>query len=276
MKRTSFLLCLLFLVGCSGPKQAQITAYDQITLPNEEATLQVKVRSKGLFGKNLKNKKVSFFDSTEKKIGEGITQKNGTLSIRYTPTQQGFLKVEARLHSEKYSATPSTHLLRVAKPDTKFLVVDIDNTISDISPILMLVNENINIPPVKGAPETLQQLSKEHTIIYMTGRDDVLSPKTKAWLKRNGFPEGPVFFWDFMRTPLSKKKYKSELIELIGRKFQLIQIGIGNSVGDAAAYIANGLQAIILLSPEEKNRANRLPRGAKKVNSWQEIQQLLY
>lgn len=275
MKKVFCSFLILSLIGCAGPKRAELTTYDHICLPGETIQLRAELSSTGLFAKKLPNQKIVFYNNGAS-IGEGITSKKGAVSIPYKTDRNGFIQVKATLKSEQYLSESAKALLRVAPSETKFLVVDIDNTISDISPILMLLYENANIPPVKGAPETLQRLSKEYTIIYMTGRDHSLSNKTKEWLHKNNFPEGPVFFWDFLHTPLSKRKYKSELISQIGRKFQLIQIGIGNSVGDAVAYVSNGLQALILLTPEEKKRADKLPRGAKIVNSWSDIQELLF
>lgn len=275
MKRRGWILFIaLGLAGCAGVKPAQITTYDLICLPGEKVELKAKLESAGFFRGDIRNEKILFYDNGNK-LGEGLTDKTGFLSVPYDADGAGFFKIEARLDSEKYESPPSRLLLRVAPPETKFLVVDIDNTLSDMSPILMLVTENAKIPPVKGSPEALQRLAEKYTIIYMTGRDAVLSQKTKEWLGKNGFPDGPVFFWDFLHTPLSKRKYKSDLISQIGRKFQLIQIGIGNSVGDAVAYLANGLEAIILLPTEHKKRADALPRGARIVNSWDEIQELL-
>ncbi len=270
------LLGCLLTAGCSGAQtHARITTYDALSLPGEPVELKTKVESTGFWRRGLKKQKVFFYHNGAQ-IGEAITEEKGGASFSYQTDQIGFLQIETRLASDQFVCEPAPLLLRVASPETPFLIVDIDNTLSDISPILMLLTENAAIPPVKGAPETLQKLSEHYTIIYITGRDDVLSFKTKEWLQKNKFPQGPVFFWDFLQTPLSKQKYKSELISQIGRKFQLVQIGIGNSVGDAAAYLVNGLQTIILLSPEEKNRANRLPRGTKVVRSWEEIQQLLF
>lgn len=270
------LLCSLLATGCAGSKkQAVLTVYDSICLPGELVELKAKVESDSLWRGRLKKQKIFFYQAGAL-IGEAISGNKGWAAIPYQTEQTGFFEIEARLASDKFVSEPARLLLRVASPETPFLVVDIDNTLSDLSPILMLLTENAAIPPIKGAPETLQKLSEHYTILYITGRDDVLSFKTKEWLHKNKFPEGPVFFWDFLQTALSKQKYKSELIAQIGRKFQLIQIGIGNSVGDAAAYLANGLQTIILLSPEEKNRGDRLPRGTKVVRSWEEIQKLLF
>lgn len=276
LKSFLFLFSLLFLVGCGGLRQAQIVTYDLICLKGEEVNLKAKLETSGFIKDNIKNETLAFYDEHGRLISEGKTKKKGVFETRYKPNSNGFIHIQTKLKSEKYQAQTASLLVRAAEPETKFIVVDIDNTISNLSPILMLISENADIPPVEGAPETLQRLAEEYTIIYMTGRDDSLAPKTKEWLKHYGFPEGPVFFWDFMHTPLSKRKYKSELIDQIGRKFELIQIGIGNSVGDAVAYVSNGLQALILLSPEEKKRADQLPRGAKIVGSWEEIQKQFF
>lgn len=268
------LLALLILVGCAGPRPAVITTYDRICLPNEEITLKAQVETSDWLRRDIENEKVVFYKNGMD-LGAARTIDEGIAQIPFQIEEEGFLEVEVRLESEKYKAKPTPLLVRAANPNTPFLIVDIDNTLSDISPIFMIFFENAKIPPLKGAPVVLQELSKEYTIVYLTGRDEALAPKTKEWLAQNGFPRGPVFFWDFTHTPLSKRKYKSQFIQALGRKFQLIQIGIGNSLGDAFAYTANGLGTIILLGEKEKRKAKKLPRGARVVRSWAEIQQLL-
>lgn len=269
-------MCALSLIGCAGPREAVLTTYDQVCLPGEPIELRAQLESGGWIRSDIEKEKIAFYRNGEK-LGEALTADEGMAKIPYLADGDGFFQFEARLESEKYFSKTSPLLVRVAPPETKFLVVDIDNTLSDLSPILMIFYENANIPPLKGAPETLQELSREYTIVYLTGRDEVLSPKTKRWLAENRFPPGPVFFWDFTHTPTSKRKYKSEAIQTLGRKFQLIQIGIGNSVGDAFAYLTNGLQSFILIgdSKKERRKARKLPRGTQVVRSWSDIQKLL-
>lgn len=255
-------------------KQAVITTYDRIYLPGEPVDLQVQLEEGTWIRSDIEKEKIVFTHQGEK-IGEAVTGDEGMAHFYHAPLPEGFHQFEASVESKKYKALPAPMLVRIASPETKFLVVDIDNTLSDISPILMIFSDNAKIPPLKGAPAALRKLSKNYTIVYLTGRDEVLAPKTKRWLAENNFPPGPVFFWDFTHTPLSKRKYKTEFIDMLGRKFQLIQIGVGNSLGDAFAYVGNGLEPFIILGDKEKKKAKKLPRGCKVVRSWSEIEELI-
>lgn len=97
------------------------------------------------------------------------------------------------------------------------IVVDICNTLADINSILderlgprpsgvyyhpALADEpdyfekNLDIfvkaQPIRGAAKMLNYLSRINRIVYATARPRISETVTKAWLKKHGFPAGPV------------------------------------------------------------------------------------
>jgi len=194
----------------------------------------------------------------------------------------------------------------------KWLVVDIDGTIADIRQRKYLsvreFNDNVlyediihtysidhvvddkNIEkffevflsdkymhtdkPIEGAAESLQELSNEYNIVYLTGRhdeaEDSMKNGTLKWLEEHGFPvpndEDIKLFMKSSRKMKDVKYKQDSLNDMI--KWG-IRAGIGNNPSDHKAYTESGIYSIIIDDPELRDRVRK--EGIKTLKSWDEI-----
>jgi len=70
---------------------------------------------------------------------------------------------------------------------------------------------------------------------------------------------------------LAHEKYKKREIAALKKRFPNIVGGVGDKVSDANAYLASGLEAVII-GPE---RDDGLPGKAIWVKTWAEVEKLL-
>ncbi|MEZ0229419.1 MAG: hypothetical protein ACAI25_12390, partial [Planctomycetota bacterium] len=122
------------------------------------------------------------------------------------------------------------------------------------------------IPANEGAAAALAALAEKHSIIYMTGIEELSLVKTKDWLKLKGFPRGPVFFWNISQNALSGEKYKTQLVSRLRADFSGLTSAVGGQVEDAIACLANGVTAYLVASNDAK-----APAESIRVKSWEKL-----
>ena len=254
----------------SGEKKAFLTGYDVLAQPGDTVSLQAKAEkaSKFRFRPDIDDELVEFYRDG-KLIGSGKTDDDGKATVQYKVEAAGRFTVEARFpEKSKYAAEPAPILVDVCDAKTEFIVCDIDHTIADISWAKFVVRKNEDVPALPGSPEVLGRVAKRCKIIYITARDDTFTRKTRDWMALRKFPAGPVFFWDFLGKKLSHTKYKTRQIAAIKKRFPNLVAGMGDRVGDAKAYLANGLKAVIV----GDERDDDLPKDAIFVKSWKDAE----
>ncbi len=251
-------------------KKAYLKGYDALALPGENAQLRAKAEKGKRLGlrPDLDDEVVEFL-SDGKVLGSAETNDDGIAAIyhKFDKTGRYFVTVHMGAKSE-YGAKEDTLLVEVCDPKARLLVCDIDHTVADVSATKFVFKKNEDVPALPGSPEALTRLSKHYTLVYITARDDAFLRKTKDWLALRKFPRGPVFFWDFGGSNLSHEKYKTREIAAIKKRFPNLAVGVGDKVSDANAYLANGLQAIII-GPE---RDDDLPAKAVWAKTWAEVE----
>jgi hypothetical protein len=147
----------------------------------------------------------------------------------------------------------------------KVIVVDIDDTIMRCSTLdalrLVFRLRDTRIKEIAGASEAMREMRKRWHVVILTGRDDFLKKRTLQWLDANGFPGVPVIFSPRIRlTSRSEENFKKEEIRrLKARGFDPV-VGIGDTASDAAAYLANGMRALIIIRDEKDSDLRHLLR----------------
>jgi hypothetical protein len=109
-------------------------------------------------------------------------------------------------------------------------------------------------PAFERSPEVLRELALTHSIIYLTARDDGLDARTRSFLRRPGFPDGPVLFNDMGLTTAAERDqldsrnhgaYKLRVLRALQARGVRAVLGIGNTATDAFAYEGAGLASYI-------------------------------
>lgn len=165
-------------------------------------------------------------------------------------------------------ATATTFVFHRARP---VVVTDIDKTLADANSFQFLIYPMTAVRPYPGAVESLQELSKRYSIVYLTARDEQLLAKTRRWLAHFEFPRGPVFCRRFAIGNLSAEKYKRELLQRLRLKLPPIAAGIGDREEDARAYAANAIRPILF---RQKGRPTGVD-GASVIRAWKDILQMI-
>lgn len=180
----------------------------------------------------------------------------------------GVLSPGAHRYVIRSAGRPVEALVQVVEPQTPLMIVDIDQTIADVTPQGFIFRKVQNVRPILGSREALAELSRSMQILYLTARDHIFTRKTKLWLRCAEFPEAPVYlrkgtrFWS--ATP---REHKIERLREIRRSFSNILWGVGDRPGDATAYGVHSIRPI-LLAP---SRPPGVSSDVLCLPSWQEI-----
>lgn len=244
-------LAMLPLILPAPAAAIEATGHDAITTPGQAVEVRAKFeRSIWLFRPDLKRRAVTF-EVLGRRLS-GRTDRDGMAGARVTPTQVGVYPIRATLDGK--SGPAATSRLFVLDPARPCAVVDIDMTISNLAEWLVPFAGG-KARAFEQSPEVLRDLARTHTIIYLTARDDVHDGRTRAFLKRRGFPDGPVVFNDMGLTTKEERDqlnagnhglYKLGVLNALKARGVRPVLGIGNTPTDAFAYEGAGLRSYIL------------------------------
>ncbi len=261
-----------------------LTAMDALAVPGESVDLRAQLRGGDLL-QGQPGYAVRFRRGGEVfKVAE--TDADGVAIAAFTPDGAGDHEFTAEiapagLSSEPPEPAPLTVACRA--PDEPMVVVDMDKTVVASGFHEVLVGSP---KPMAGSQDVLAELAKQHTIVYLTHRPDFFRRKSRTFLVRHGFPDGPLL----LSTPegflSGSEAFKSAQIARLRESFSNIEIGIGDKIGDARAYEKNGLRAFCILPPPGPDATaedilaladelDTLQPDTHVVDTWDEIAQAL-
>ncbi len=287
------LLLLAAILGLSGCSAAQakllgmlngqlFIGYDTLALPGE--AVDVKVRLQG--GSMLRDKPgyvVRFYDGGQLfKAAE--TDDDGNACVSFTSQQSGDVLLSAGFSPNGFldEPPPPTNVLVACRPaDAPMIVVDLDQTLVASGIVDVLLDK---ARPVPDAQRVVQRLAGQYTIIYLTGRPDLFTIRTRQWLAENGFPRA-VLLMASMSDMLSGQ-FKPRVLGGLHERFTNLRFGIGDKASDMRAYAASGMTGVMLLnvaddaSPDDLWKQMRelqaLPPNTQVVQSWRQIEQVIF
>lgn len=223
-----------------------ITPYDVLVPAGEPASLEVEVEDRWM----------AFIDPPAKGIevevegvGRAKTDKRGVATFDLGVLPEGTHRPLIRHQRKSIEA-----VVRVVPRETPIIVVDIDETIADVTPWGFILRRVRDVLPLQGSREVLREISKTMQIVYLTARDHIFTRKTKLWLRLAGMPEAPVYLRKHTRYwRTSSRVHKIARLGELKKSFPNIQFGVGDKPGDAAAYQAHGIRPIMIAPgrPEE-------------------------
>jgi hypothetical protein len=199
--------------------------------------------------------------------GRAVVGPGGVAAVPLGALAPGTYRYRVRWRSAQAEA-----LIRVVPRDVPILITDIDQTLADVSALGFVLLPNRSIRPLRGAREALEEIAGRMEIAYLTARDHIFSAKTKAWLRQNGFPEAPLYlrrgtrFWT-----VGAQAHKISVLREIRLRFPNIRWGVGDLPGDAHAYAAHRIPAILL----GNHPVDGLPPGTVCAPCWSDIRNLI-
>ena len=133
----------------------------------------------------------------------------------------------------------------IIKPDTKFVVTDIDGTLTTGE--FAAATEVYNKPPPAhaGAAEALFELyNKGYHIFYLTARPEWFTYRTRAWLENNHFPPGILHTTSSLigANGAAASRFKANELALFKSETDITPtLAFGNKESDVQAFANSGI-----------------------------------
>lgn len=286
-------LALIGPAGCYGPEAITkalgmqgpylFYGFDSIVPPGKPADIVVRLQ-KGPYLNDEEGVLVRF-ELDGQFVALSRTDDEGYARATFTPSKPGDYIIRAQTVGgdlEKPGPAPAQVLVACRKPDTPIAVVDIDQTLVASSFDKVLTGEPKAMP---GSKEFLDELAKDHTLLYLTLRLDYFGPKTKRWLEEQSYPAGPLWVSRFHGLFQGNRDYRRERIRDLRRDFVHVKLGLGDKISDAVAYMANEMTAAIFIQPDRIDEADDarelasglelLPRRTIVVSGFEKLRKAL-
>ncbi len=252
----------------------KLSAYDLLGLPGEPAAIRAKLEHDGLSGLNPDMKGYPLQFGGPPALGQdAVTDGEGTASAsgRFPEHPGAIGRVRVRFPGSRgHRAAETTARLFAWPADSRILVVDIDHTICDFRQRDVPFADVARVPATEGSVPALRAIARDYRILYLTARDEALFNQSRAWLEARGFPEGPLMTRDYWPWE-SREGYKRKALGRLKARYPHLTAGVGDTAGDARAYLANGLRAIVI----DPGCAGRFPEGSRVIPSWRGVRDAL-
>jgi len=256
-------LSVLLLLGCATPNLA---VDDAVRFDDGAARLVAFAEERrGWLRDGIQNVEVRFaVDGQE--VGSAQTDERGFAKAivqvarpadRFTATAQ---IGNRRFHSEARLVEWRT--------DRVIVACDIDSTISQTSlKALFFADVDDASKPIEGSPEALQEIHRNHQILYVTARPRFTLEKTRLWLKRWGYPDEPVVTSLTVGDALDQSAYKTRALGSLRKFYENLLIGIGNTNIDSKSYGAHGMLTLLIQPEAEVGQSGAVVR----LRSWEQV-----
>ncbi len=177
-------------------------------------------------------------------LGRQTTDDNGYYSLlpaMSTPTKEG-RPVYSILEADGSCAEHYNYLLPETTP---VIITDIDGTLTlNDEELFAQIDDGSYTPKQITAANTLMTrwAEKGYRIVYITARPHLFRAETRAWLRDEGFPTGPVITGSGLVFGSAAHEYKLAWMNrmLVDFKWNVVA-AYGNADSDISAYAAAGI-----------------------------------
>ena len=261
----------------SGIQQDMLLqAQDVLALPDEEVTLEARLLQEPDFAARPGVTAQFLRDGTV--FASQVTGTDGYARAKFKPPKAGDYLFTVRSDQRE-----ATLLVAVREAKTPITVIDMDDTLVASGFAKVIFGEPAMMP---GSVDVVKRLAKDYTIIYLTHRPEYFAARSKVWLKKHEYPQGPVLTSTISGFLKGSGEFKSTKLRELSQKFKNLKIGIGDKMSDAQAYHANGMRAILILpvkadaKPKDlielAARLDGLSDDVDVVRNWQQVQAAIY
>jgi hypothetical protein len=284
----------LLMGGCGLGKtffgaQGEYLLYgtDALTLPGEEATLEVRL-AKGDFLDDQAGVPIVFTHQGEQ-IAREVTDGQGTARLTVSHGQAGDYFYQARVAKDAVLEEPlpegisAEMLIRCRQGDQRLMVVDLDKTVVASGFDEVLIGDP---QPMSNSADVLRRCSERWDIVYLTHRPEYFRTKSRQFLEKYGFPTGPLLLSRISGFVRGSGAYKRKVLESITARFNAVQVGVGDKYSDVEAYHAYGLRSYLILPDRSDMDAEdledmleqlrALPGDIQAVDDWRQVERGLF
>ena len=259
------------------------TTFDALALPGEQVRLRARLQAGDLLQPKAGLVVRFLRDGRLYKAAE--TDRNGLATVSFVPSRPGLYRFSAALSPNGFPDEPpgpQPLLVRCCSREEPLAVVDLDKTLVASGFQEVLIGQP---QPMPESARVMRELSRKYSIIYLTHRPDFFGPKSKAWLRKHNYPEGPLLLSSVEGFLSGSRAFKTRALRRLRRRFKGIRLGIGDKIADVRSYHDNGMRAFLLLhlppSPTSEQisllaeQLRTLPAEVQVVRDWNEIHRAL-
>jgi hypothetical protein len=273
--------------GLGAEHGANLIPFDTLAYPRSPVDVAVRlVTPRGL--KPLPGVTVAFTRDTWV-AGRVTTNADGIACLRWTPPAAGNYTFTARIvavpdvaHAELLAMSPAEILVAAREKDTHMFVIDLDHTVVDSEILHVLLDGG---KPMADSVPVTNRLAEQYGIVYLTNRPDLLTRRSKAFLKDNGYPPGPLLA-NRLKGVLDGGHFKTSKLADLRKAFPGVVAGVGDTLSDVQAYASNGMTAYLLCPCNDKPRDLRKLAAEMRalhetdrlqvVGNWRELEQAVF
>ncbi|MFP4355234.1 MAG: hypothetical protein ACLFUJ_08920 [Phycisphaerae bacterium] len=259
------------------------TAYDSLALRGKGVTLAARLIDHKT-GRSLPGIEIGFYEGS-KKLGQAATDSRGIAQLPWTAPRVGSLRLQAQV--EQVPPSVSQNLLNVrpvairiesVDPDRPIALVDVADTLVKGSSKDVIRGER----PVGGAAGTISGLARQHSIVYIADRNELLTETGKNWFAGNGFPAGLILQADHKFEFADVRRLKTADPHNIKQTFNNVVVAITGRNRVAEDFLQEDLRTFLIVyvdadADDLREAADNLQKitGARKLNAvdnWRDLQ----
>jgi hypothetical protein len=230
----------------------------------------------GIFDKALEDEDVVVFacvDHAWHRLGAARTDEDGRFAMSLAGARRLPTGMRDLYAAAAGDGTGVRFLAYVAPRGARVIVTDVDGTLTRSEHAMfatILLGWDIDTQP--GAPAALA--GSAEPVVYVTARGDQYTEVTRAWLRRHGFPRGPLRLAPETLVPAGAPTvaYKAAVLRALHLP---IAAAIGNRASDIAAYGEVGVSPdrIFIHLPEFADEVDG-PIAAHKATAFTDYRRL--
>jgi hypothetical protein len=282
LRPTSCIFLLLILATspaflyAAEKTSAAILVKDALTSPNQPATIEAKLTSKGFLTSNPLGGEPLELVVEGKVVSTAMTGGDGKAFLTYTPKAQGLVPIQVRVrNSPRVSSTEGQANIAIWEKRQPILMIELSSLVEEPMPSRVpsigMVPESERKPMLEATEELGKLTQFYYRVIYVVTwplRADRFQAMAEArdWLKTHKFPAGYV-----LTLPPDTDTIGAKIDELHAAGWKTVKTGIGRSRAFAEAFLQRRLQAVIVPEPMKGD----VPRKAKTAKDWKEVRKKL-
>ncbi len=269
-------------------KGAIFYSFDVLAKPNESIQLDVRLQDSKL--RSVADARIGYYVN-DQQIGVAVTNRDGLAEWDWKSRRAGDYEFTARILTlpagsdpELQQVAPVPLFVMVRTPDTKFVVIDLDHTLVDSSFFKVLMGLG---RPMPYSQQATQRIAKTYSIIYLTHRPDLMTHRSKVWLRQQGYPPGVLLVSKMSQALGDSGPYKTARLAALKESFPNLKIGIGDKISDAQAYLENGMESYLIPHYDDDDsedlrdmareiRLLTVYGPVQVVGNWQQIEQGIF
>lgn len=255
-----------------------LTVHDSLTSPNQPATIEATLTSKGLLTETgLGGEPIELLVAGNV-VATAMTGGDGRAFLSYTPKAKGAVPFTVRVGTTpRVAVVEAGANLAVWERRTPIMAVEMSSLMEEPGgqgPIITWPGKEAEgRRPMSDAANELGKLTKfYYNVLYVVTRDKTMGPndlvnaQARQWLMDQKFPVGHILV-----LPSDTEAFGAKLDEMHAAGWKTLKIGVGRTKAFAEAFLQRRLDAVMVPEPAK----GEAPRKAKVAKEWKDVRKKL-